>query len=96
MAGVPPGSSVFIPGPSENVNAFLYGIVKSREAALKAVNIEQMLAGLVSERRRIEEAIRALERVGGKKRRGRPPKWLSEAIRQKNGRRSESKVRKLG
>ena len=45
------------------------------------MNILQMLEELRSERQRLEEAILVIERlaVGGTKRRGRPPKWISRA-----------------
>ena len=46
------------------------------------MDILNMLGELRAERQRIEEAILALERLAGSfrgKRRGRPPKWVSEA-----------------
>jgi len=46
------------------------------------MDILKMLAEFRAERLRIEEAILALERLAGSfrgKRRGRPPKWVSEA-----------------
>jgi hypothetical protein len=44
------------------------------------MDIHQMLADLRSERERLSEAIIVIERLavsGGKKRRGRPPKWMA-------------------
>jgi hypothetical protein len=45
------------------------------------MNIQQMLQELRDERKQIEEAILALERMatGQGKRRGRPPKWMTQA-----------------
>jgi hypothetical protein len=45
------------------------------------MDVLKMLAELQQERAQIEEAILALERLasGGKKRRGRPPAWMSAA-----------------
>jgi hypothetical protein len=47
------------------------------------MDINQMLIELRSERAQVEEAIIVLERLalGGGKRRGRPPKWMSGAKR---------------
>jgi hypothetical protein len=44
------------------------------------MDILKMLAELRAEREQIEEAIAVIERLalGGAKRRGRPPKWMSE------------------
>jgi hypothetical protein len=55
------------------------------------MDIEQILSELRSERQHIEEAILVLERLGmgsGKKRRGRPPKWITDA-RTEQGEQSE-------
>jgi hypothetical protein len=43
------------------------------------MDIVKMLSDLRSERQRLQEAILAIERLaaGGAKRRGRPPKWMS-------------------
>jgi len=43
------------------------------------MDIVKMLSDLRSERERLQEAILAIERLaaGGGKRRGRPPKWMS-------------------
>lgn len=45
------------------------------------MNITKMLDELRAERRNIDEAITVLQRLAanGAKRRGRPPKWMSEA-----------------
>jgi len=47
------------------------------------MNIDKMLAELRTERAQVEEAILVLERmaVGRGKRRGRPPKWMTEVKR---------------
>jgi hypothetical protein len=44
------------------------------------MNLEKILADLHDEKRRIDEAISALERIsaGRPRRRGRPPRWLKE------------------
>lgn len=42
-----------------------------------AMDINTILIELHAQRSHIEQAIAALERVGKKKRRGRPPKWMS-------------------
>ena len=44
------------------------------------MNVLNMIAELPAEREQIEESIIALERIarGGAKRRGRPPKWMSD------------------
>ena len=44
------------------------------------MNLEKILADLRDEKRRIDEAISALERIsaGRPRRRGRPPRWLQE------------------
>ncbi len=44
------------------------------------MNLEKILADLHDEKRRIDEAISALERIsaGRPRRRGRPPRWLTE------------------
>jgi hypothetical protein len=44
------------------------------------MNLEKILADLHDEKRRIDEAINALERIsaGRPRRRGRPPRWLKE------------------
>jgi hypothetical protein len=44
------------------------------------MNLEKILADLHDEKRRIDEAINALERIsaGRPRRRGRPPRWLAE------------------
>jgi hypothetical protein len=46
----------------------------------KVMNLEKILADLHDEKRRIDEAINALERIsaGRPRRRGRPPRWLQE------------------
>jgi hypothetical protein len=46
------------------------------------MDIAKMLSELRSEREQIEEAIVVLQRLatGGGKRRGRPPKWMSQAV----------------
>ena len=62
------------------------------------MDINKMLEELRAEREQVNEAILVLERmaVGRGKRRGRPPKWLSEVKRRgrppgsKNKRKSES------
>jgi hypothetical protein len=46
------------------------------------MDFKKILAELYSERERLDQAIFALEKIGGAtgaKRRGRPPKWLAEA-----------------
>jgi hypothetical protein len=47
------------------------------------MDIGKILAELRSKRQQIEEAIVAIQRVGGGKRRGRPPKWISESAKDK-------------
>ena len=49
-------------------------------STIKLMDVETILAELRHERDRIEEAILALERLArtGARRRGRPPKWLSQ------------------
>lgn len=44
------------------------------------MNLEKILGDLHDEKRRIDEAISALERIsaGRPRRRGRPPRWLTE------------------
>jgi hypothetical protein len=51
------------------------------------LDIKKMLAELRQEHEQLEEAILSLERlaIGGAKRRGRPPAWLS-TIKEKRGR----------
>lgn len=50
------------------------------------MNLERILGELRDEKRRIDEAISALERISADRprRRGRPPRWLQEH-KQKNG-----------
>jgi hypothetical protein len=57
------------------------------------VNISKMLSDLRAERSSLEAAIIALERFsnGQGKRRGRPPKWMSQA---RNGQQSLGQVTK--
>jgi hypothetical protein len=50
---------------------------------MAVMDINRILAELQSERHHIEQAIVALQYVGGKKRRGRPPKWMSQAGNEK-------------
>jgi hypothetical protein len=47
------------------------------------MNLDKMLAELRTEREQVEEAILVLERmaVGRGRRRGRPPKWMTEVKR---------------
>jgi len=50
------------------------------------MDVNKILAELREERDRIEEAIVALQRVGGSgpKRRGRPPQWMVDARQKKD------------
>jgi len=50
------------------------------------MNLERILGDLRDEKRRIDEAISALERISADRpgRRGRPPRWLQER-KQKSG-----------
>ena len=57
------------------------------------MDIVKMLADLRAERQRLEEAVLVLERLAagtGKKRRGRPPKWMTAA---KSGSTPEPKLK---
>jgi hypothetical protein len=60
------------------------------------MDIVKMLADLRAERQRLEEAVLVLERLAagtGGKRRGRPPKWMTDAKSgdaQAHGSRSET------
>jgi hypothetical protein len=56
------------------------------------MDIIKMLQELRSAREQVEEAILALERLasGGGRRRGRPPKWMSEATTSKGSARRKS------
>ena len=47
------------------------------------MDVNRILIELRTDRYHIEQAIAALERVGGKKRRGRPPKWMSSGVSDK-------------
>ena len=49
---------------------------------LNDMDMIKMLAELRSERQRLDEGILVLQRLatGGRKRRGRPPKWMSPAL----------------
>jgi hypothetical protein len=62
------------------------------------MDLTQMLQELRSERDQLTEAIQALERLamatGGGKRRGRPPKWMTEA--QQSGGATESSAAPAG
>lgn len=57
------------------------------------MDINKMLADLRTEREQISEAIAVLERltVGQGKRRGRPPKWLTEVKRRGRPKGSKNK-----
>lgn len=44
------------------------------------MDIDKIIEALHFERQSIDQAITALEHVGGRKRRGRPPKWLSQVL----------------
>jgi hypothetical protein len=48
-----------------------------------AMDIKKIIAELHTDRQNIDQAINALEHVGGRKRRGRPPKWMSQAAPEK-------------
>jgi hypothetical protein len=47
------------------------------------MDIKRILAELHADRQNINQAITALEHVGGRKRRGRPPKWMSKTAPEK-------------
>ena len=47
------------------------------------MDIKRILTELHYDRQNIDQAITALEHVGGRKRRGRPPKWMSQAAQQR-------------
>lgn len=59
------------------------------------MEIAKILADLKEERRNLDEAIAALERLarGSSKRRGRPPAWMAEAVQAPVG---EAAPRKRG
>jgi hypothetical protein len=59
------------------------------------MDIKRILAELHADRQNINQAITALEHVGGRKRRGRPPKWMSETVKEK-GPLAERKRKKVG
>jgi hypothetical protein len=52
-------------------------------AIMEPMNIEKMLTELRQEREGVEQAILVLERIASSrgKRRGRPPKWMTQAKR---------------
>ncbi len=58
------------------------------------MDVSKILADLRREREQIEEAILSLERLaqGRGKRRGRPPKWLSEVKKRGGKRRRKRKT----
>jgi hypothetical protein len=47
------------------------------------MDIKKILMELHSQRENIDQAIAALEHVDGRKRRGRPPKWMSQSLQEK-------------
>jgi hypothetical protein len=47
------------------------------------MDINEIIAVLHLERQNIDQAIAALQHVGGKKRRGRPPKWMTQRFSEK-------------
>jgi hypothetical protein len=47
------------------------------------MDINKIIAELHSKRHDIDQAIAVLEQVGGRRRRGRPPKWMSQAVNEK-------------
>lgn len=59
------------------------------------MDIKRILTELRADRQNINQAITALEHVGGRKRRGRPPKWMSETVQEK-GPLAERKRKKVG
>lgn len=61
------------------------------------MDVLKMIAELRSERDQVEEAILSLERLalGRGKRRGRPPKWMTDAIDSRSSARTGRKKRVL-
>ena len=47
------------------------------------MDINEIITVLHLERQNIDQAIAALQHVGGKKRRGRPPKWMMQRFSEK-------------
>jgi hypothetical protein len=47
------------------------------------MDINEIIAVLHSERQNIDQAIAVLQHVGSGKRRGRPPKWMSQGLNAK-------------
>jgi hypothetical protein len=47
------------------------------------MDIDKIIAVLHSERQSIDQAIAVLRHVGGRRRRGRPPKWMSHVPKEK-------------
>ena len=47
------------------------------------MDINEIIAVLHLERQHIDQAIAVLQHVGGKKRRGRPPKWITQRVSEK-------------
>jgi hypothetical protein len=47
------------------------------------MDIQKILSELHADRQNLDQAIFALEHMGGRKRRGRPPKWMSQGGQEK-------------
>jgi len=64
---------------------------------LRTMNIIKMLADLRAEREQVIEAIIVLERlsVGRGKRRGRPPKWMTEVKKRGRPKGSKNKLKEI-
>jgi len=60
------------------------------------MDLKRVLAELRCQQQQIHEAIMVLERIGGGRRRGRPPKWMSTGVTEesKKARIANSEARK--